>query len=95
MKELLLVDPERQLRVGDLPLRMLPRLSADTPMYDLLRLFESGRSHMAVLTEPPPITINSLQAAALTSGTDGRPPLSVKGRLKSIKVRCSARSVVP
>jgi hypothetical protein len=28
-----------------------PRLSADTPMYDLLKLFQTGRSHMVVLTD--------------------------------------------
>jgi len=53
VKELLLVRPAARLRVSDLQLRMLPRLPADTPLYDLLRLFESGRSHMAVVVEPP------------------------------------------
>jgi hypothetical protein len=31
-----------------------PRLAADTPMYDLLKLFRVGRSHMALLTQPHP-----------------------------------------
>lgn len=30
------------------------RLSADIPMYDLLKLFRVGRSHMALLTQPHP-----------------------------------------
>lgn len=65
VKELLWVEPEAGIRVGELTLRMLPHLSADTPLYDLLKLFESGRSHMAVVTEPPVVTIASLQADAM------------------------------
>ena len=33
-------------------MRPMPRLSASTPMYDMLKLFQTGRSHMAVLTQP-------------------------------------------
>ena len=47
------MDPTGNRPVRDVELRDLPRLSATTPMYDLLNLFESGRSHMAVLTRPP------------------------------------------
>lgn len=31
--------------------------TADTPMYDMLKLFEIGRSHMAVLTQPTPAAL--------------------------------------
>ena len=34
----------------------MPFLSADTPMYDLLRLFKTGRSHMVMLTKPTSAT---------------------------------------
>lgn len=40
--------------VSSLKIRPLPRLSASTPMYDMLKLFRTGRSHMALLTQPPP-----------------------------------------
>ncbi|KAG2442805.1 hypothetical protein HXX76_002884 [Chlamydomonas incerta] len=40
--------------VGMLRMRSIPRLPATTPMYDMLRLFQTGRSHIAVLTQPPP-----------------------------------------
>lgn len=53
MKELVLVDPEQGLTAGQLVSRQLPRLPADTPMYQLLRLFEAGGSHMVALTKPP------------------------------------------
>jgi metal transporter CNNM len=51
-KELVLVDPGAGATVADLPaglVRPLPRLPADTPLYDMLRLFEAGGSHMAAL----------------------------------------------
>ena len=37
-----------------------PRLSAATPMYDMLKLFQTGRSHMAVLTQPQEDEIENL-----------------------------------
>jgi CBS domain containing-hemolysin-like protein len=37
--------------VSRLKIRPLPRLCATTPMYDLLKLFRAGRSHMALLTQ--------------------------------------------
>ena len=37
-KELVLVDPANTVYVRDIPLRDLPRLSADTPMYDMLQV---------------------------------------------------------
>ncbi|KAL6749260.1 hypothetical protein V8C86DRAFT_2852241 [Haematococcus lacustris] len=48
-KELVLVNPADNIQVSDLNMRELPRLPANTPMYDMLKLFESGRSHMALL----------------------------------------------
>jgi len=38
--------------VSSLKIRPLPRLSALTPMYDMLKLFRTGRAHMALLTQP-------------------------------------------
>ena len=40
MKELALIDPDDALPVTQLTLRKLPHLMADTPMYDLLHLFQ-------------------------------------------------------
>ena len=39
--------------VRDLCTRNMPRVPAKTPMYDLLRLFQTGKSHMALLVKPP------------------------------------------
>jgi metal transporter CNNM len=52
VKELVLVDPEEGLTAGQLVSRSLPRLPANIPMYQLLKLFEAGGSHMVALTCP-------------------------------------------
>ena len=52
-KELIMVDPARALPVASLQLRSLPHLRSDTRLYDILRLFETGRCHMAILVSPP------------------------------------------
>ena len=53
VKELILVDKDASTRVGELKMRSAPQLRADTRLYDMLRLFETGRCHMAVLVQPP------------------------------------------
>lgn len=53
-KELVLIDPSDHLAVSQLKIRQMPHLSADTPMYDMLKLFETGKSHMALLTRSAP-----------------------------------------
>lgn len=52
VKELAMVDKSAKTPVSTLKMRSLPFLRGNTPLYDLLRLFETGRCHMAVLTEP-------------------------------------------
>lgn len=37
-KELVLVDPGEGATIGQLPMRPLPRLSAATPLYDMLKV---------------------------------------------------------
>ena len=46
-------DGGAQVRVDCMRIRQVPFLSAATPMYDLLRLFQTGRSHMVFLRKPP------------------------------------------
>lgn len=53
VKELILVDKDAGVRVGDLKLRSAPQLKSDTRLYDMLRLFETGRCHLAVLVQAP------------------------------------------
>ncbi|GAX78353.1 hypothetical protein CEUSTIGMA_g5795.t1 [Chlamydomonas eustigma] len=62
VKELLQYKMRQQVPVRLLKMRSLPRLSAATPMYDMLKLFQTGRSHMAVLTQPHPSEIAQLNS---------------------------------
>lgn len=52
VKELILVDPHANQSISSMRIRHIPHLLADTPMYDMLRLFKSGGTHMVVLTQP-------------------------------------------
>ena len=52
VKELILIDPNANQPVSSLEIRHIPHLLAETPMYDMLRLFKTGRTHIAVLTQP-------------------------------------------
>jgi len=74
VKELVLVDPGAGTPVGRLPgglVRPLPRLPADTPLYDMLRLFEAGGSHMAALVEAGPAAVVEGEAAEGAGGGGG------------------------
>ncbi|KAG2489018.1 hypothetical protein HYH03_012456 [Edaphochlamys debaryana] len=74
VKELVLINPADMLPVSSLRLRELPRLAADTPMYDMLKLFETGKSHMAALTSQPG------QGQGGGPGEDGASPGAMGGR---------------
>ena len=53
VKELVLVDQYANIAVSTQKVRALPHLRADTAMYDLLKLFQSGRTHMVSDHEAP------------------------------------------
>ncbi|CAG9462024.1 unnamed protein product [Pedinophyceae sp. YPF-701] len=53
VRELALVDPAAGTPVKDIPLRTPPRFFSDAPQHDLLDLFQTGRSHLALLVERP------------------------------------------
>ena len=46
------MDKQQEMAITALKLRSAPYLRADIALYDMLRLFETGRCHMAVLTQP-------------------------------------------
>ena len=64
VKELILVDINAGIKVSAMKVRSLPHLLGETPMYDMLKLFELGRSHMAVLTQPTKEALARLKAEA-------------------------------
>lgn len=64
VKQLLLIDPEDEMPLSSLRLRKLPRVCSDTPLFDMLNVFQVGASHMALIldevssSEPPVDTAN-------------------------------------
>lgn len=52
VKELLLLDPDAEIPVLSTKVKLyaLPRMDATTSMYDVLNIFQTGKSHMAILT---------------------------------------------
>ncbi|KAK9798172.1 hypothetical protein WJX73_006151 [Symbiochloris irregularis] len=52
VKELIMIDKADKVKVSTIKMRSLPFLRADTKLYDMLHLFQTGRCHMAVLVEP-------------------------------------------
>lgn len=52
-KDLVLVNPSEAPSVKSRSWREIPRLPSNVPMYDALNLFQVGKSHIALLTEPP------------------------------------------
>lgn len=70
VKELVLIDMFSNIPVSALSMRPIPQLRADTAMYDLLKLFQTGRTHMVLLTQPPP---GARLLGAHVAGSSGAP----------------------
>ena len=65
VKELITIDQSKGLPLSHVRMRSLPFLRGDTAMYDLLKLFQTGRSHMVVLTQPPALEDDDGDAASV------------------------------
>eukprot|EP00768_Dysnectes_brevis_P000125 gnl/Dysnectes_brevis/1027_a1145_2159.p1 GENE.gnl/Dysnectes_brevis/1027_a1145_2159~~gnl/Dysnectes_brevis/1027_a1145_2159.p1 ORF type:complete len:466 (-),score=167.83 gnl/Dysnectes_brevis/1027_a1145_2159:107-1504(-) len=53
-KSLLKLDPEDEVPIAILDIMVnVPQMTVDTPLYDALNVFQTGRSHMAVVITPP------------------------------------------
>ncbi|KAI8895189.1 hypothetical protein BC833DRAFT_602133 [Globomyces pollinis-pini] len=51
VKQLILNDPDDETPLTALKLRKVLKVRCDTPLYDMLHLFESGSSHMALVVD--------------------------------------------
>ncbi|XAR71443.1 hypothetical protein NMG60_11028701 [Bertholletia excelsa] len=51
VKNLLFINPEKELPVKNATIRRIPRVSEDMPLYDILNEFQKGLSHMAVVVK--------------------------------------------
>ncbi|KAI8622154.1 hypothetical protein BC830DRAFT_1057419 [Chytriomyces sp. MP71] len=55
IKQLISIDPDDEVPVKETPVGRLPRIRSDTPLFEILHVFEEGRSHMAVVVEEIPL----------------------------------------
>lgn len=74
VKELVTVKPDDKVYARDLKMRSLPCLPSNLMMYDVLHLFKTGRSHMAVLT-------NQTTRSAMDTGPGNDTPWSSFDRI--------------
>ncbi|KAL6775935.1 hypothetical protein ACKKBG_A19145 [Auxenochlorella protothecoides x Auxenochlorella symbiontica] len=51
VKELVLAEMDGHKRIKDMRIREVPCLRSDIPLYDVLKIFRTGKSHMACLTK--------------------------------------------
>lgn len=51
VKQLLLQDPENNVPLGNIKIRGLPRIKPQTPLFEILHVFQEGSSHMALVVE--------------------------------------------
>ncbi|CAH8307793.1 unnamed protein product [Eruca vesicaria subsp. sativa] len=49
VKNLIKVRLEDETPIRDLPIRRMPRVNLNLPLYDILNIFQTGRSHMAAV----------------------------------------------
>ncbi|KAL0886552.1 hypothetical protein Bca101_010535 [Brassica carinata] len=49
VKNLIKVRPEDETPIRDLPIRRMTRVNLNLPLYDILNIFQTGRSHMAAV----------------------------------------------
>ena len=53
-KNLLLVDPDDETPLQRISVNHLPYVQDDLPLFDILNIFQEGRSHMAIVVPAPP-----------------------------------------
>ncbi|TPX31807.1 hypothetical protein SmJEL517_g04946 [Synchytrium microbalum] len=51
VKQLVLYDPAESVPVAGIKIRRLPRVRVDTPLFEILHVFQAGGSHMAVVVD--------------------------------------------
>eukprot|EP01012_Entosiphon_sulcatum_P062953 TRINITY_DN8971_c0_g1_i1.p1 TRINITY_DN8971_c0_g1~~TRINITY_DN8971_c0_g1_i1.p1 ORF type:complete len:492 (+),score=101.56 TRINITY_DN8971_c0_g1_i1:129-1604(+) len=73
-KKLMVVSPEDQRPVSQLPLRRPFCVLPTTPLFDLLNEFQLGKSHMAIVTDQPQVVDECMRA-----GTDIPASVDIQG----------------
>mmetsp|Transcript_24979 Transcript_24979/g.38875 ORF Transcript_24979/g.38875 Transcript_24979/m.38875 type:complete len:184 (+) Transcript_24979:836-1387(+) len=51
-KNLLMLDWNDEVPVAECPIRRFPTVPSNMPLYDILNIFQTGKSHMATVLDP-------------------------------------------
>jgi metal transporter CNNM len=51
VKQLIVYAPDDEMPLSAIKLRKLPRVRSDTPLFEMMHIFEAGQSHMALIVE--------------------------------------------
>jgi metal transporter CNNM len=51
VKQLIVHAPDDEIPISAIKLRKLPRVISETPLFEMLHIFEAGQSHMALIVE--------------------------------------------
>lgn len=94
VKKLIVLSPDDERKISSLGLRYPLPVSPDTPLLELLNLFQRGLSHLALVTDQP-----ELVAECMRTGADIPPDVHMDGivTLEDIleNVRRRARAHAP
>jgi hypothetical protein len=52
VKKLIVLDLDQEIAIKHLPLNSLPKVSRETPLFDMINEFQNGQSHMAAVIDP-------------------------------------------
>lgn len=53
-KNLLLIDPDDNVPLSKVSINHIPSVQDDLPLFDILNIFQEGRSHLAIVVNSPP-----------------------------------------
>ncbi|KAL3894140.1 MAG: hypothetical protein SGCHY_005445, partial [Lobulomycetales sp.] len=94
-----LVNTPRHTEVTDIPIRTIPRVTRDTPLFGILHLFQQGGSHMAIVVEEQAeadeTPVGGAAAAAAEYVTDQPPreePMGSEGAPTVLETKWMAKS---
>ncbi|KAI5054311.1 hypothetical protein GOP47_0030796, partial [Adiantum capillus-veneris] len=87
VKSLLTVRAEAETPVSAVSIRRIPRVPADTPLYDILNEFQKGQSHMAAVVRQSAITKPAAANRISRLADESTFTVSVDDETKEIDVR--------
>lgn len=71
-KNLLLIDPDDEVPLSKVSINHIPSVQDDLPLFDILNIFQEGRSHLAIVVSSPvaPLTSPTTERHGSRSSSD-------------------------